>query len=93
MANAISFFVISIFIYLWVKWHDILNVKQIWWIGFTIGIMALVRFQNLIFDVFFLPQIKKSIEEWKGSNNFLSFLKLNREPILMEYLLMLSLRF
>ncbi len=75
MAHAISFFTISIVMYFWVKWHERLNYKQVWWIFFTLGIASLVRWQNILFSVFFLPQIQKTITHWIKEYTLSIFLK------------------
>ena len=74
MAHAIGFFVISILIYFWVVWHDYLTSKQIWWIFFMLGIASLVRWQNILFGIIFLPQIYKTLREWWKKNKFAKIL-------------------
>ncbi|MHA1490648.1 MAG: hypothetical protein ACTSRI_13450 [Promethearchaeota archaeon] len=76
MAHAISFCLVSILIYLWVVWHDELKSKQMFWIFFTLGIASLVRWQNILFAVIFLPQIQKTIAQWIKKKKFVKFLKL-----------------
>jgi len=75
MAHTISFFLVSVLIYLWVKWHDLLTTKQIILIFITLGLASIVRWQNLLFVVIFLPQIKKTITHWRTERTFGKFLK------------------
>ncbi|MHA1803867.1 MAG: hypothetical protein ACTSU4_04975 [Promethearchaeota archaeon] len=61
MAHGISFFMVSVLLYLWVKWHDILNTKQLFFCAFILGLASLVRWQNVLFAVIFMPQLYKTL--------------------------------
>ncbi len=75
MAHGISFFTVCVIIYLWVKWHDDLTFKQMWWIFLALGISSLVRWNNIIYSVIFLPQIIKTLVKWKIEHKTSIFLK------------------
>jgi len=74
-AHAISFFIISLLIYLWVKWHNYWNLNQLILTFLLIGIASCVRWQNILFTVIFFPQMVKTILELKKSENLANFFK------------------
>jgi hypothetical protein len=86
MAHGISFFTVCVVIYLWVIWHDHLTKKQIWWISLALGISCLVRWNNVIFSVIFLPQILKTLVKYKNEQNTSIFFK----NILFGFLIILG---
>lgn len=75
MAHAIGFFVIALLIYLWTIWHDVLNTKQIFIICFVLGLASLVRMQNVLYGVIFIPQVVKTIKFLKKDNTTIVFLQ------------------
>ena len=77
MAHAITLFIVSVLIYIWVLWHGTLTTKKIWWIFIILGIASLVRWQNVLFGVIFLPQIQKTLTQWKKKKKFLKSLTLS----------------
>lgn len=74
MAHTISFFLASVLIYFWQRWHDVLNTKQILAFSFIIGLTTLVRLQNVIFAIVLIPQIKSTIVAWKKDLNTIDFI-------------------
>ena len=73
--HALSFFLVSILVYLWVKWHDRLTIRQILIVSCLVGIMTTVRMQNVLFVVIFIPQIQRTLAQWKKDNRFFDFIK------------------
>jgi len=73
--HALSFFLVCILVYLWVKWHDILTIRQILIVSCLVGIMTMVRMQNILFVVIFIPQIQRTLAEWKKDKRIFDFIK------------------
>ncbi|MBT8220038.1 MAG: glycosyltransferase family 39 protein [Bacteroidia bacterium] len=61
MSHSMSLFAVSLFLSLWIKHRE---SKGSWiWIGFSIGIMFLIRPQNIFFIVVIFPFVYKSITD------------------------------
>ncbi len=86
MSHSISFFIICVLTYYWVKWHEVLNYKQIFWVFFILGIACLVRTQNLLYGIIFIPQISRTLKDWKAQQNFTEMLKNILKGILLAFI-------
>lgn len=75
MAHAISFFMICVLVYIWVKWHDAMNSKQLLLTALILGLASIVRWQNVLFGVIFIPQIISTIKAMSNNNSYLTILK------------------
>ena len=64
MSHSYSFFLYTLFIYLTIRWYENFNWRYLIVLGFTGGVIALVRPTNLLIVVFFLLFDVRSIHDF-----------------------------
>lgn len=57
LSHTLAVFTVALFIYCWIHWRNQLNTPRALVLGFLLGIVALVRWQNALLGIFLLGDI------------------------------------
>lgn len=88
MAHSYSFFLVSLFLWLTVRWHE--NKKAIYflWLGLTVGLASLVRPTEILIFLVFLFYKVHSVEDFKNKFREIVLSAMNIPLFLLGFFIM-----